>query len=107
MRTERQEFSVATKKEAWARADGKCEICFQPFGNRRPEYHHKREAALLGTNHISNCLCICPPCHRIITKEQAPVVAKAIRIERKRANIVPRSKWWRPPPRKERTDDPR
>lgn len=91
MKTDRQEFDRATKEAAWARAAGKCEICIQPFDGRRPEYHHKIPAALGGDNSLKNCKCICPPCHRIVTRdEDMPRITKAKRTERKRANIVPR-----------------
>lgn len=87
MKTVRIEFTKAVREAAEARANGKCEICILPFGAMRPEYHHRREAALGGDGSLTNCLCICPKCHRLITTAQAPVIAKAKRIEEKRLGL--------------------
>lgn len=90
MRTERAEFDRPTKEAAWQRAAGKCELCCQPFSGRRPEYHHRRPAALGGDSSLRNCACICPPCHRIVTRdEDMPRIIKAKRVERKLANLTP------------------
>lgn len=95
MRTDRQEFTRETKEAAWTRAHERCELCCQPLGQRRPEYHHRTPAALGGDNSLRNCVVLCPPCHRIITRtEDMPRITKAKRVERKRANLVPRKPSW-------------
>jgi 5-methylcytosine-specific restriction endonuclease McrA len=96
MRTDRQEFSRQTKEERWRHADGKCEYCHQDFAGRRPDYHHHTPAALGGGNDFSNCRCICPPCHRRVTRdEDVPRISKAKRSEADRAGLRPRRSSFR------------
>jgi len=92
MRTDRAEFSKETREAAWQRAGGKCEICTQAFGGRRPEYDHRRAAALGGDNSLQNCRVLCPKCHKEITDAQRGGIDKAKRIEEKRANTR-QPKW--------------
>jgi 5-methylcytosine-specific restriction protein A len=95
MRTERQEFSKATKEAAWARAAGHCEYCSQPFGQRRPTYQHHLPCGLGGNNSLENCRCICPPCDRLVTStEDLPRIVKAKALEEKRAGLRrSKAKW--------------
>jgi 5-methylcytosine-specific restriction protein A len=79
----RLEFSVATRKAAYDRAKGRCEECGRRLGEYRPQYHHAVEASLGGTNELKNCVVLCPPCHRIVTKERRPEMDKTVRLERK------------------------
>lgn len=96
MRTVRAEFSKKTCEQAWERANGNCEYCNQPFDGRRPEYHHHIPAALGGGNVLSNARCICPPCHRWVTRvEDVPQITKAKAVEEKRAGLR-RSKFQWP-----------
>ncbi len=84
----RREFSKATKKAAWERADGLCDICKQDFADRTAEYHHHLEAALGGSNELENCQVLCPPCHRYITTATSiPRTSKVRRILEKRAGL--------------------
>jgi len=92
----RAEFSVATQKAAYARADGICECgCEQPFTEHpkgRPEYDHAIEDALRADNSLENCQCIRYDCHKIKTKERAPVLAKVRREENRRMGIAPKKR---------------
>lgn len=94
----RLEFSVATKKAAWKRADGTCECgCGQPFDLNHPkgcpEYHHRIEAGMGGRNDIENCLCIRSDCHKVITAEEsAPKMAKIRREDNRRRGTARKKK---------------
>lgn len=85
----RQEFSVAVQKAASRRANGYCEHppCGQPFAGRRPEFHHVKEDFYEGEPTIENCWVVCPPCHKWLTAQAAPIMAKVRRIEKKAAGI--------------------
>ena len=75
----RLEFSSATKRAAYDRASGRCELCGMPFKGR-PEYDHRIPDALGGTNDLANCMVICRPCHAEKTaKEDVPRIRKADR----------------------------
>lgn len=90
----RREFSQATKKEAWARAQGKCEKCGLPFDGRRPEYDHVLADGLYGEPTLENCEVLCPPCHRIKTHEHdRPLMQKADNIAKKNAGMKRKHNW--------------
>lgn len=95
MKSARSEFSKPTKEQGWERCKERCEDCGQPFGGRRPEYHHIIAAALGGSNELTNLLVICPPCHRIRTKVENVPIFRAKRIEEKRIGVR-RSKYQWP-----------
>lgn len=99
MRSERAEFPKSVKETIWLRANGCCELCHQPFGQRRPHYdHHPIAAALGGPGTADNGRALCPPCHRQVTKEEdLPRITKAKAIEEKRAGLRrPKQKFgWR------------
>ena len=102
----RREFSVAVRKAAWERCQGKCESCGTPFNGRRPEYDHVRPDGLGGEPTLENCSVSCRICHEYKTHhEDRPVMAKADRqgkaeagIKSRRGPPLPgtkRSKWRR------------
>jgi hypothetical protein len=98
MKTNRLEFDRKTKEERreHAKRDGDyiCEYCLQPMAQRRPEYHHHIPAALGGDNSFGNARHICPPCHRIVTRdEDMPRIVRAKMIERNRAGLKPKRPW--------------
>ncbi len=78
----REEFSTKTKDQAAQRANGHCELCHLPFAGRRPEYHHILECALGGKPTLANCLCICEPCHKIVSAKGIKAIRKADRQRR-------------------------
>lgn len=91
----RREFSQATKKEAWARCEGKCEKCKTAFNGRRPEYDHVLADGLFGEPTLENCEVLCSKCHKIKTHEHdRPLMQKADNIWKKGANLKPKSKSW-------------
>lgn len=83
----RQEFSRKTKLEAWSRSGGFCECgCAQKILSA--EYHHIVPAAFGGANTLDNCRVLDRRCHRKLTAEvDVPRIAKAARIEAKRAGL--------------------
>ena len=93
----RAEFTKQTKLEAWRRANGRCECCYQKFGERRPEYDHWKAAAFGGDNSLENCKVLCPKCHRIKTEiEDMPSIWKSNAVREKRAGLRrSRFKWRR------------
>lgn len=86
--TNRQEFSKRTKREAFERAAGHCEICGAKLFPGQFEYDHEIECALGGDNSLSNCIVKCKTCHGAKTSERAPVLAKAKRQADKHAGIT-------------------
>jgi 5-methylcytosine-specific restriction enzyme A len=90
----RDEFTKATKRDAHTRSKGHCEAvwdgvrCNAPFADRTPHYHHIIEAYLGGRATLDNCMVVCIPCHKLITKKRAPVLEKVERILEKKAGIT-------------------
>jgi 5-methylcytosine-specific restriction enzyme A len=78
--TSRLEFTTATKRAAFARSNGKCELCGMVFGAKKKEYDHRLPCALGGDNSLANCMVICTPCHAEKTaKHDVPRIRKADR----------------------------
>lgn len=92
MKSDRDEFPRSVKEAAWKRCGGHCEhpACGMKIMNGA-RYDHVTPAALGGKGILSNCQVLCGRCHRIKTSERdMPMISKALRLERKRAGIVPR-----------------
>lgn len=64
--TERQEFTRATKRDAFLRAGGHCERCSAKLFPGNVEYDHQLPCALGGDNSLSNCVVLCRTCHRTV-----------------------------------------
>jgi hypothetical protein len=63
-RATEQEFTTATKKEAYALAQGACCMCHQPIPSwRLSTYHHKTAIIRGGTGETSNCMVMHRKCH--------------------------------------------
>ena len=100
MASARSEFTKQTKLEAWQRCDGgqgpRCDGCGQLFGERRPEYDHKKSAAMGGDNSLENCQVLCPKCHRAKTLiEDMPNIWKSNAIREKRAGLRRSRLQWK------------
>lgn len=102
----RREFSVATKKAAWARCGGRCEGCGGEFtAANPPQYDHEIEDALGGEPTLENCKVLgARCCHQPKSSARAATVAKAHRIARKAAGITRRKSSLTHPTLKRRVD---
>lgn len=95
--SKRVEFSKSIRRDAFLRANGRCELCGRKLGYGEAEYHHDLEAFLGGEPILSNCIVACAKCHAAITKQRRPAIDKTRRIEEKRMNIRPKSHSMRHP----------
>jgi len=57
-------FSETTKQAAFDRAGGKCEKCGKKVTMGTCEAHHKTSVNSGGSDALSNCMILCPPCHQ-------------------------------------------
>ena len=88
MKSHREEFPRVVMDAAWLRCGGRCEACGQELGGRTPIYDHIVPTTLGGPATLKNCQVLCPPCHRLKTStEDMPRIAKAKRVEARRAGI--------------------
>jgi len=83
----RREFSKQVRRDAFKRADGRCEGF--PYGERCPvklqvgrfHYDHDIPDGLGGEPTLDNCVVLCIACHKDkTTKKDVPTIAKAKRI---------------------------
>lgn len=85
MKTDRQEFTKATKLASFERAKGHCETCGCKIITRA-EYDHRIPCGLGGDASPENCVCLCSKCHRAKTSTRdVPAISKAVRLNEKRA----------------------
>lgn len=97
MKSDRDEFPRHIKEEAWKRCRGHCEhpACRQKIMSGA-NYDHITPAAIGGKATLENCQVFCGRCHRIKTSERdVPMIAKAKRIESKRAQFTTRRSAFR------------
>jgi len=81
----RIEFPAKIKEAAIARANGHCQACGLPFGNKRPEVDHILPCALGGQPTLANARAICQPCHKAKT---AADIGKVRKADRQRRNHI-------------------
>ncbi len=86
--TPRKEFSARTKRQAWARANGFCQICMLPLGRGNFHYDHIDPDWFSKGNELENCQVLCHACHDIKTKRDIKNIAKSKRIINKRIKAV-------------------
>jgi len=84
----RAEFSKATMRAAFARAEGKCELCGIKLRPGEAEYHHRLEAYLDGANTLDNCCVLCRICHDLTTQGRRPEIDKTRRLSDRRMGIT-------------------
>ncbi len=96
----RREFKKAIRREIIARASDMilglaCEKCSAKIKETAFEVHHIDQDAMLIDKSAAltakDGLLLCLPCHDEITRQQAPVLARAVRLEDKRTGA------WRAP----------
>lgn len=83
----RQEFTKATKLDAFTRSGGRCQCCTAKLFAGNIDYHHDTECTYGGGNDIGNCIVLCRACHSAITRKRAAVIAKSNRIRSKHIGI--------------------
>jgi 5-methylcytosine-specific restriction endonuclease McrA len=85
----RVEFSKATKRAAFDRAQGKCERCGALLmGKFHYQFDHDKPCAFNGDGTLENCRVLCRGCHDIkTTREDRPAIAKSNRIRDEAAHI--------------------
>ncbi|MBA3241599.1 MAG: HNH endonuclease [Acidobacteria bacterium] len=59
----RGEFSNPTRRQAFERAGGRCEICAIPFTPGKFAYDHRDPEWMCGDSTLGNCQVICNQCH--------------------------------------------
>lgn len=106
----RKEFSRATRLAAWERANGQCEgmipletwmgdwwipgaknpmrRCNAPIDIGCFHYDHVDPVFNSDDNSLSNCQCLCRPCHKAKTKQDVKAIAKVKRIRDKRIKAL-------------------
>lgn len=92
----RREFSKQVKRDAFLRANGKCEVpwCCARLTVGKFHYDHVIPDALGGDPTLENCAVICVPCHKGKTgKMDMRAIAKTKRIQDKHRSIKKPSKF--------------
>lgn len=88
----RREFSKPVMRDAFARANGKCEHCTRKLYTGDIHYDHRIPDAMGGEPTLANCQVLCRSCHLLkTTQADVPAIAKAKRIEAKHLGIKKRS----------------
>lgn len=85
----RREFSKPVKRDAFARAAGKCEgvkpdgePCGAKLSQGKFHYDHDIADGLGGEPELWNCKVLCTACHKVKTgKHDVPLIAKVKRIQ--------------------------
>jgi len=92
LKPKRVEFSAATKRAAWALSGGNCQRCRRPFFSRGDKHHydHIIPTWISGRNDLKNCWVLCVPCHKIKTKEDQALIARARRSIKKKLGLKKR-----------------
>lgn len=90
----RHEFSKQVRRDAFARANGKCEgpMCGVKLMHGAAEYHHIKEDFIGGEPTLDNCLVLCGKCHSDITKARRREIDKTRRISDKLKGIKRKSR---------------
>jgi 5-methylcytosine-specific restriction protein A len=84
----RREFSRQTKRDAFLRANGSCEVCGARLSIGKFDYDHIIPDALGGEPTLENCSVSCKPCHSAKTgKQDIPAIAKTKRIRDRERGI--------------------
>lgn len=81
-------FSRKTLAFCAERAKGKCELCGIVLKKGEGQGHHIKERAAGGDNSPENCLWICGPCHKPLTKKFTKGWRKAARVRDKHTGAI-------------------
>lgn len=114
----RREFDKQTRRDAFLRADGKCEgevdghRCGAKLTIGKFAYDHRIPDRLGGEPVLSNCQVLCSACHTVKTRQDAKDIAHTRHLEDARIGIkgAPRQKMRGKPfpksPRRRPASDP-
>ena len=93
----RKEFSAKTKRAAWERANGQCELCKFPIDIGGFHYDHICPDWFSRDDELSNCQLLCVSCHKAKTTKDIKAIAKSKRIKDKRIKARKKGKFrgWR------------
>lgn len=83
----RKEFPAKVKVEAFTRANGRCECCTARLSVGNTEYDHRIACGVGGDGSAANCVVLCKNCHRVKTRSDVAVIAKAKRRQRQFAGV--------------------
>ena len=75
----RREFSKAVQRDAFVRANGKCEGCGAKLSVGKFAYDHVNPDGLTGEPTLANCQVLCSPCHLEKTRQDVKHIAQAKR----------------------------
>jgi 5-methylcytosine-specific restriction endonuclease McrA len=75
----RTEFSKKTQRQAWGRANGRCELCGLNLRIGNIHYDHIIPDRMGGRNDLDNAQVLCVPCHK--AKGDHAKIAKTKRQE--------------------------
>lgn len=97
----RAEFTKPTKRDAFMRAEGRCEgklpngqRCNVRLHSGAVHYDHIIAEWLTRDNSLENCQCLCLPCHKDKTgNSDVPAIAKVKRIQDRERGIKKRSSF--------------
>lgn len=95
--TKRKNFPAKVRREIIERSGGICECgCGEPFTEKDPvQVDHTIEAVLLDRDHkltAKDGKALRKSCHLVKTKKRAPVLAKIVRLAKKRKGEITRRK---------------
>ena len=95
-RRKRNEFTKATKIQAWDRSGGHCEECGAKLFTGKFVYDHKIPTALGGDASLENCKVQCSNCDKPKTAKDQTTIAKARRVEEKHRGVTKPKGFWKP-----------
>jgi 5-methylcytosine-specific restriction endonuclease McrA len=83
----RQEFSKKIQRDAFVRADGRCEACGAKLTTGKFAYDHVNPDGLTGRPTLDNCQVLCTACHKAKTAVDVKHIAQAKRRADKQMGI--------------------
>jgi 5-methylcytosine-specific restriction endonuclease McrA len=105
----RLEFTKPTRRDALKRSGQICEAVGARYGLKPDtrctnklsygvEFHHDTEAEMGGDNSLQNCVAVCIPCHRFVTKKFIKELRHSDRVRDRNSGITkPKSRLRKPP----------